>query len=180
MWGALSDERTGVCRLQLLLALASAVIFGPIPVRLVTLFYCLRFETSLFVAHIENTKFATVTIIVCVFSAARNVFAEPLPQNGLCLQSHRLATGLYATVLRNLFHILAHMYGYRSCWSDLQILRWVSLDARRIIIPSLLVSLTDLFYIICRICNKCTCSVSTGPWVSCVQWSNSYTLFLFT
>jgi hypothetical protein len=39
--GALSPARGRVCRLQLLLALASAVIF-------VTIFYCLRFETSLF------------------------------------------------------------------------------------------------------------------------------------
>jgi hypothetical protein len=48
MWGALSDGRTG--RLQLLLAFASTVILGPSPVGLVTIFYCLRFETSLFVA----------------------------------------------------------------------------------------------------------------------------------
>jgi hypothetical protein len=44
--GAMSLTRGRVCRLQLLLALASAV--------LVTLFYCLRFETSLFVASYDT------------------------------------------------------------------------------------------------------------------------------
>jgi hypothetical protein len=43
-----------VCRLQLLLALASAVIFVPNTVRLVTIFYCLRFEASLFVASFKS------------------------------------------------------------------------------------------------------------------------------
>jgi hypothetical protein len=42
--------RGWVCRLQLLLAVASSVILGPSPAGLVTIFYCLRFETSLFVA----------------------------------------------------------------------------------------------------------------------------------
>jgi hypothetical protein len=42
--GALSLTRGRVCRLHLLLALASAVIFGP--VGLVTIFYCLRFVAS--------------------------------------------------------------------------------------------------------------------------------------
>jgi hypothetical protein len=28
-----------------------------------------------------------------------NVFTEPFPRNGRCLQSHRLATGLFATIL---------------------------------------------------------------------------------
>jgi hypothetical protein len=53
LWGALSDERT-VCRLQLLLVLASAVILGPTPVGLMTILYCLRFETSLFVASYDS------------------------------------------------------------------------------------------------------------------------------
>jgi hypothetical protein len=44
MWGALSDERTCL-PLHLLLVVASAVIFGPNPAGLVTIFYCLRFET---------------------------------------------------------------------------------------------------------------------------------------
>jgi hypothetical protein len=53
--GALSLTRRRVCRLQLLLALTSAVIFsGPIPVGLATIFYCLRFETSLFVASYDS------------------------------------------------------------------------------------------------------------------------------
>jgi hypothetical protein len=42
--GALSLTRGRVCRLQLLLALASA-FSGPSPAGFVTIFYCLRFET---------------------------------------------------------------------------------------------------------------------------------------
>jgi hypothetical protein len=44
--GALSLTRGRVCRLQFLLALASAVILGPSPMGLATIFFCLRFETS--------------------------------------------------------------------------------------------------------------------------------------
>jgi hypothetical protein len=40
-----SLTRGWVCRLQLLLVLASAVILGPSPAGLITLLYCLRFET---------------------------------------------------------------------------------------------------------------------------------------
>jgi hypothetical protein len=45
-FGAPSLTRGRVCRLQLLLAFASAVIFGS--------FYCLKFETSLFVASYDS------------------------------------------------------------------------------------------------------------------------------
>jgi hypothetical protein len=45
-----SLTRGWVCHLQLPLALASAFILGPSPVGLETVFYCLRSETSLFVA----------------------------------------------------------------------------------------------------------------------------------
>jgi hypothetical protein len=53
MWGTLSDERAG-CRLQLLLDLANAVILGSESRGTVTIFYCLRFETSLFVASYDS------------------------------------------------------------------------------------------------------------------------------
>jgi hypothetical protein len=52
MWGTLSDKRTGLftiapgprkCRFS-----------GPSPVGLMTIFYCLRFETSLFVASYDS------------------------------------------------------------------------------------------------------------------------------
>jgi hypothetical protein len=33
---------------------------------------------------------------------------------------------------------------------------------------------THLLYIICRICNKCICSISTGSWMNYAQWRNSY------
>jgi hypothetical protein len=39
---------------------------------------------------------------------------------------------------------------------------------------------TNLLYIICRICNKCICSISTGSWMSYAQWRNSYIFLLFT
>jgi hypothetical protein len=45
--GALSDERTGLSFVHAVLALASAVF-------LATIFYCLRFETSLFVASYDS------------------------------------------------------------------------------------------------------------------------------
>jgi hypothetical protein len=47
MWGALSDERTG---LSFTIASPAQSFPGPTPVGLLTIFYCLRFETSLFVA----------------------------------------------------------------------------------------------------------------------------------
>jgi hypothetical protein len=36
---------------------------------------------------------------------------------------------------------------------------------------------THLLYIICRICNKNICSMSTDSWRSCAQWRNSYNSF---
>jgi hypothetical protein len=56
--GALSLTRGWVCRLQLLLALASAVILGYSPLGLATIFYCLRFETSLFVASYDSQGYS--------------------------------------------------------------------------------------------------------------------------
>jgi hypothetical protein len=53
IWGALSDDRTGLS-FTLLLALASAVIFGSESRRTGAIFYCLRFETSLFVASYDS------------------------------------------------------------------------------------------------------------------------------
>jgi hypothetical protein len=38
------------------LALASAVFLGPSPLGLGTVFYCLRFETSLFVASYDSQR----------------------------------------------------------------------------------------------------------------------------
>jgi hypothetical protein len=52
--GALCLTRGHICRLQLLLALASAVIFGPSPVGHEIIIYCLRFENSHFVASYDS------------------------------------------------------------------------------------------------------------------------------
>jgi hypothetical protein len=41
------------------------------------------------------------------------------------------------------------------------------------------ISFTHLLYTICRICNKCVCSISTGSWMSYVQWRNPCTPFSF-
>jgi hypothetical protein len=49
-----SLTRGWVCHLQLLLVLASAFILGSESVGLVTIFYCPRFETSLFVASYDS------------------------------------------------------------------------------------------------------------------------------
>jgi hypothetical protein len=46
--------RGRVCLLYMLLALASAVFLGLSPLGLSAIFYCLRFETSLFVASYES------------------------------------------------------------------------------------------------------------------------------
>jgi hypothetical protein len=51
--GAPSLTRGRVCHLQLLLALASA-FSGPSPVGLANIFYCLRIETSLYVASYDS------------------------------------------------------------------------------------------------------------------------------
>jgi hypothetical protein len=53
-FGAPSLTRGRVCRLQLQLALASAVIFGSESRRTLAKFYCLRFDTSLFVASYDS------------------------------------------------------------------------------------------------------------------------------
>jgi hypothetical protein len=34
-----------------------------------------------------------------------------------------------------------------------------------------------LLYIICKICNKCICSINTGSQISYTQWRNSYSCF---
>jgi hypothetical protein len=52
--GAPSLTRGRVCLLHVPLALASAVFFGPSPLGLATVFYCLRFESSLFVASYDS------------------------------------------------------------------------------------------------------------------------------
>jgi hypothetical protein len=52
--GASSLTRGQVCILYMLLALASAVFSGPSPLVLPTIFYCLRSETSLFVAYYDS------------------------------------------------------------------------------------------------------------------------------
>jgi hypothetical protein len=131
-FGAPSLTRGWVCHLQLLLALASAVIFGPesrrtrghillsqiwdFPFcRLLRLagsrwrystppphgnslnsllqlsYYNISAQTT------ENTPFPTVTLLLRAFHCRGNVFTEPLPRNGRCLQSHHLV-GLYATI----------------------------------------------------------------------------------
>jgi hypothetical protein len=55
IWGALSDERTGLSFTIAAGWLSPAQSFsGPSPVALMTIFYCLRFETSLFVAVYDS------------------------------------------------------------------------------------------------------------------------------
>jgi hypothetical protein len=53
MWGALSDERTGLS-FAIATGLASEVIFRYESRRTRAIFYCLRFETSLFVSSYDS------------------------------------------------------------------------------------------------------------------------------
>jgi hypothetical protein len=112
--GALSLTSERVCRLQLLLALASPVILGSSPMILVSIFRCLRYKTSLFVASYDSqshgggagphfyTGFNNCTASphyiasawtpqkslfhYCVFSRCRgnNTSTWPFPKNGYC------------------------------------------------------------------------------------------------
>jgi hypothetical protein len=52
--GAPSLTRGWVCLLYMLLALAAQSFSGPSPLELATIFYCLRLETSLFVAFYDS------------------------------------------------------------------------------------------------------------------------------
>jgi hypothetical protein len=53
MWGALSDDRTGLS-FTIAAGPSQRSHSGPRPVGLATIFYCLRFETSLFVASYDS------------------------------------------------------------------------------------------------------------------------------
>jgi hypothetical protein len=85
---------------------------GPSPVGLATIFYCLRFETSLdwrplliISRHGPRRKHpvfivvAQLLLIKDLMPSNGNVFIEPLPSNCRYLQSHCLATGLCAKIL---------------------------------------------------------------------------------
>jgi hypothetical protein len=54
MWSALSDERNGSVLYNCCWLSPVQSFSGPGPVGLPTIFYCLRFETSLFVASYES------------------------------------------------------------------------------------------------------------------------------
>jgi hypothetical protein len=55
MWGTLSDERMGLSFIIAAGRFSPAQSFsGPSPVGLATIFYCLRFETSLYVASYDS------------------------------------------------------------------------------------------------------------------------------
>jgi hypothetical protein len=50
--------------------------------------------------HVETPRFQ-LSLYCCVRIRCRgNVFTEPSPRNGRCLQRHRLAAGLHTTVYR--------------------------------------------------------------------------------
>jgi hypothetical protein len=69
--GAPTLTRGRVCLLYMLLALAS-------PLGLATIFYCLRFETSLFVASYEATSISTrVSSLSCMRSSLYSFWAAP-------------------------------------------------------------------------------------------------------
>jgi hypothetical protein len=93
--GALSLTKGRVCRLQLLWPSPAQPFSGPSPVWLATIFYCLRFETSFFVASYEQF------VLFCFSRCHANVLTEPLPSkliipclfiaSGTCLPNRWLA-----------------------------------------------------------------------------------------
>jgi hypothetical protein len=83
---ALSLTRGQVCRLQLLLVLASAVILGSEPVGLATIFYCIRFET--FLPGDPNIDHHLEHFVLFCLPLPRNVLTEPLASNELPLWFH--------------------------------------------------------------------------------------------
>jgi hypothetical protein len=54
MWGAFSDERKGSIVYNYCGSSPVQSFSGPSPMRLATIFYCLRFETFLFVASYDS------------------------------------------------------------------------------------------------------------------------------
>jgi hypothetical protein len=54
LWGALSNERAGLSFVYAPGPRQRSVFSGPSPLGLVTIFYCLTFETSLFVASYDS------------------------------------------------------------------------------------------------------------------------------
>jgi hypothetical protein len=54
LWGALSGERSGLSFVMCCWPLPAQSFSGPSPVGLVAIFYCLRVETSLFVASYDS------------------------------------------------------------------------------------------------------------------------------
>jgi hypothetical protein len=54
LWGAHSDERAGLSFVYAAGTLPAQSVSGPSPLGLETIFYCLRFETSFFVASYDS------------------------------------------------------------------------------------------------------------------------------
>jgi hypothetical protein len=122
MWVALSDERTGLSFTTAAGPRQSSHYRDPSPVGLVTIFYCLRFETSLFVAsydsqgHGGGIRPRLHTGLTCqllmtyryIVSGRTTQKTHPLSTNGCslllrircagCLLSRCLAMGLFVTV----------------------------------------------------------------------------------
>jgi hypothetical protein len=61
VWGSLSDGRTGLS-----FTIAAQSFLGPSPVGLVIIFYCLRFETSLFVVSYDSQGYGAALPILKV------------------------------------------------------------------------------------------------------------------
>jgi hypothetical protein len=113
LWGALSDERTGLSFVYAAGPCQPAQSFScPSPLGLATIFYCLRFETSLFVASYDSqgrcyiatarTSQKTLLPSLGVLSSWKRVYRKLFPSNGCCtvtcLHSCYLAMGLRATI----------------------------------------------------------------------------------
>jgi hypothetical protein len=61
--------------------------------------------------HSSSIVASNCCIIKNLLPSNGNVFTEPLPRNGRCLQSHCIATGLYVTIHRHIFiYILTYIH----------------------------------------------------------------------
>jgi hypothetical protein len=115
-FGTLSLTRGRVCPVPLLLALLSTVILGPSSVGLAAIFYCLRFDTSLFVASYDTQGYSgnirphlhkgrTLELSNCLSLMLRPTVSRPV-----CLGIKHLSVA-YDQIYITFSHLLVCWYG---------------------------------------------------------------------
>jgi hypothetical protein len=84
--------------------------------------------------HSSSIFASSCCIINNLLPSNGNVFTEPSPRNGRCLQSHRLAIGLYATLqMYSKVGITTKTTSYflREFWRRCQALDWIASNSIR-------------------------------------------------